>query len=284
MAHRPPSASRRIQEALQLFQELQNAPIADIDDGDRLRGSSAPHSTQKPSNDHHNAMALAKKPHAPGAKHPPPHLEELKHKLQVADAIMKRLHKKNQELVTQIEAMKASGGVPIKSREDAEGAAAADDVQRLRRDCALRDKEIQQLKEQLRSAANHEAQHDVKAKLTSSPRPVADKATTKEEKPKGAPQASPAKDAIQGSRSRVLAQLHEAERTKWSAQYNEIVNVKLECIAQGEATGKVNKEVKAFFTALKQKVMDDAVHYEVQRAAMNEALFDAEMKLASLAS
>ena len=38
---------------------------------------------------------------------------------------------------------------------------------------------------------------------------------------------------------------------------------------------------KKFFQALKQKIFDDAVSYEAHRAALNEEMFELEMKLAS---
>lgn len=225
---RPPSANRRVQEALQLFSELQSVSIADINDSERIRTSSAPANAARP-------VAPVAPSKAPGKKsNPQNHVDELKHKVSVADAIMKRLHKKNQELIVQLEA-----------RGGGDGTAGGDSsvvATQLRREIAARDKEIQQLKSSVR----------------------------------------PRDDAIQSS-SRVLQQLHDAERRKWNQQYGALVDSKLECIAQGESTGKVNKEVKAFFQALKQKLLDDAIYYDASRAALNEALFDAEYKLASAA-
>lgn len=231
-APRPPSANRRVQEALQLFSELQSVSIADINDGDRLRTSSAPSNIVRPA-----APVAPSKPVA-GKKLPSQsHVEELKHKVNVADAIMKRLHKKNQELIAQLE-----------SRGDQSAVVSGDSshvVAQLRKDIVTRDKEIQQLKSTLRSSGQRD-------------------------------------DPIPSS-SRVLQQLHDAERSKLNKQYNSLAESKLEYIAQGESTGKVNKEVKLFFQAMKQKLLDDAIYYDASRAALNESLFDAEYKLASAA-
>merc|ERR1712083_546182 len=41
-------------------------------------------------------------------------------------------------------------------------------------------------------------------------------------------------------------------------QHDELFDAKLECINQGEATGKVNKEVKSFFVATRQRLINDA--------------------------
>jgi predicted RNase H-like nuclease (RuvC/YqgF family) len=230
---RPPSANKRVQEALQLFSELQSVSIADIHDGDRLRTSSAPSNAARPA-------APVAPPKPSGGKKAPSqsHVEELKHKVNVADAIMKRLHKKNQELIAQLE-----------SRGDHSATAQFGDstsvVAQLRKDIANRDREIQQLKSSLRTNGQRD-------------------------------------DAIPSS-SRVLQQLHDIERGKLNKQYNSLAESKLEYIAQGESTGKVNKEVKLFFQAMKQKLLDDAIYYDASRAALNESLFDAEYKLASAA-
>jgi hypothetical protein len=50
----------------------------------------------------------------------------------------------------------------------------------------------------------------------------------------------------------------------------------LRSIDAGEATGKVNRDVKAFFQATKQKIYDDAVQLEAERLAWNQALLTAE--------
>lgn len=227
---RPPSANRRVQEALQLFSELQSVSIADVNDGDRLRTSSAPSNTARAS-----PAAASKSVPAKKASSSSSHVEELRHKVSVADAIMKRLHKKNQELIAQLEVRGASGP-------------GTDVVPQLRREIAARDREIQQLKSTVRSGGR-----GLQAETS---------------------------DPISSS-ARVLQQLHDVERRKLNQQYNALTESKLELIAQGESTGKVNKEVKMFFQALKQKLLDDAIYYDASRAAMNECLFDAEYKLAS---
>lgn len=251
------AANRRIQEALQLFNELQAVPIADIDDSERIRTSSAPGPSPAVTGSRVSAApsGVASRSGGQQTSKSSGHIEELKHKVNVADAIMKRLHKKNQELVAQLEA----------SRGASSGGSNSDVVAKLRQDIAARDLQIQELKTLL----------SVRAAMPSS----ANSTQALHAQPTGG--KIPEAPAVANS-SRVLQQLHDAERKRWASQYQAVVDCKLELIAQGESTGKVNKEVKAFFQALKQKVLDDALHYEASRAVMNEALFDAEYKLATL--
>ena len=104
-------ASRRIQEALQLFSELEHAPINDVSDQDRIRATSnsappqnrpaPPQATRSTTRSNTTTGAAASSSS-----------EDVAHKLSVADAIMKRLHKKNQELLAQLDAVKGVGGPP----------------------------------------------------------------------------------------------------------------------------------------------------------------------------
>ena len=172
--------------------------------------------------------------------------DDWKHKVEVADAIMKRLHKKNQELIAQVEQLKKKAVEPSASLMSSTGSSTSL-VEQLRQDLARRDIEIRALRDSLSSST-----------------------ATKRE------------PAATSSSTARLMQLHNAEREKWKAQYNDLLAVKLEFIAQGEATAKVNKEVKNFFQAMKTKMVDDALHREMERAAMNELLFELEQRLASL--
>lgn len=253
-------ASRRIQEALQLFSELEHAPINDVSDQDRIRATSnsAPPMNRPPAppgggpqqgSTTRSTKSISHSQSSAGA-------DDVSHKLSVADAIMKRLHRKNQELMAQLDAAKAAAG----SGSSSGGSGGSDTAhhQRLLRDIAKRDEEIQQLRQELSRGASSTTNTS-----SSAARP-------------------PAPTSSSSSRTLPTAfSSYEADRKQWLAQYAQLLDAKLEYVAQGESTGKINAEVKKFFQALKQKIFDDAVSYEAHRAALNEELFEMEMKLAS---
>lgn len=58
------------------------------------------------------------------------------------------------------------------------------------------------------------------------------------------------------------------------ADYKSLLNVKLECIAEGETTGKVNKEVKNFFAHLKLKLSSSERDWEIERAMWQLKVFE----------
>ena len=214
-----------------MFSELQQVTMADLTETDRI--INAPSAPSRASSSYSTS--------ARGGGVVNEEIQALKHKMEVADAITKRLHKKNQELVAQIERLKkethpeASGAQPSSEAFHA--------LSPLKREIERKDKEIRALKEML--------------------------------------SGGPSTASRKGAASEKLGVLAEARAKKLQEQYDELVQVKLECIAHGEATGKVNKEVKAFFTALKQKMINDALFAEVERAANCELLFEMEQRLAS---
>eukprot|EP00658_Telonema_sp_P-2_P068319 TRINITY_DN57258_c0_g1_i1.p1 TRINITY_DN57258_c0_g1~~TRINITY_DN57258_c0_g1_i1.p1 ORF type:complete len:143 (+),score=14.70 TRINITY_DN57258_c0_g1_i1:179-607(+) len=59
--------------------------------------------------------------------------------------------------------------------------------------------------------------------------------------------------------------LHQRIKTLEN-DYKTLLGVKLECIAEGETTGKVNKEVKNFFTHLKTRLVTSEKDWETERA------------------
>uniref|UniRef100_A0A7S1MT80 Uncharacterized protein n=1 Tax=Neobodo designis TaxID=312471 RepID=A0A7S1MT80_NEODS len=87
-----------------------------------------------------------------------------------------------------------------------------------------------------------------------------------------------APDATRDASKRSMCDLAlaRAETRLLQKQLNEIRAVNLRSIDKGEATGKVNKEVKDFFHLTRQKIIEDAAAVEVERALWNTALSAAE--------
>jgi hypothetical protein len=252
---------RRIQEALQMFSELQQLSMADLTATDRIINappSAAAAPSQRVSSSYSTSSGHGVGSGSTSARVGPAaasdDVQALKHKMDVADAITRRLHKKNQELVAQLEQIKTeqrrgSGGV-LAAAATAVSARPLDSP--LKREIEHKDREIRALKEMLASS--------------NTPPPHASRVSAA---------------AAAGGDARLGSAFRDARTAKLQQQYDDLLRVKLECIAEGESTGKVNKEVKAFFTALKQKILSDAVFAEVERAATSELLFELEQRVAS---
>ena len=60
------------------------------------------------------------------------------------------------------------------------------------------------------------------------------------------------------------------------SDYKSLLGVKLECIAEGETTGKVNKEVKSFFTHLKTRLLTSERDWELERAMWQLRVYELE--------
>ena len=69
--------------------------------------------------------------------------------------------------------------------------------------------------------------------------------------------------------------LHQRIKTLEN-DYKTLLGVKLECIAEGETTGKVNKEVKSFFTHLKTRLVTSERDWETERAMWQLRVFELE--------
>lgn len=234
---RPPSSEatlprRRIQEALQMFSEIQNTPITDLEDVERIRASSSSAPSRK------NVLRTDTET-SKSSSRSLDQLAQLKHKVDVSDVLMKKLHRRNQELCDELAQLRAGGHNSVAlSSEVAQ-------VQALRKDIAEKDALIRQLKNSLseRQSAPHNSS-------TNSPSKVA---------------------ALDAALSRRLKTLER--------QYEDLLGVKIDCVREGESTGKINKEVKAFFVTMKRKVYEDAASRELERNLVNEYLFELEQKL-----
>jgi hypothetical protein len=185
-------AVAKAHEALKLFSTIERSGVFDDKDAERLAVS---HQTseggKKPSK-----TAVAAPQSAGAAKRPNPGVDE---------AIMTKLHRRNKELVAEVEALKLQ--------------------------------------------------------LSGAPAPAA-----------GQPASS-------GGAHGPQAALSRAETRLLQKQLSDLRTVNLRSIDNGEATGKVNKEVKDFFHLSRQKMLEDSAALEVERSLWNAALLAAEDSL-----
>lgn len=254
---------RRIQEALQVFSDLQSANVSDSMDLDRIRAStaSAPSGAARPTPRGTTAASSAagsavsgKAAAGGGAKSTAMSAEsvaQLKHKVDVADAIMKKLHKKNQELAAEIDRLKTGieGGTAMRRP----GSAPSQEViAALRNDVALKDRELTELKHRLKQQEHRAA----------------------EESHAGVTAAGPSSTARQKEPSAAAAELQLLRQ-----RYDELLDAKLEYIAQGEATGKINREVKLFFGAVKHRLAHEVQMRTLDQQLASEKLLELEERL-----
>lgn len=172
-----------------MFSELQQVTITDLNETDRI--INAPTSASRGGSSYSAVRAGSAVSEE---------VQQLRHKMEVSDAIMRRLHKKNQELVSQIEKYRKDGVQPTALGETS--------LSPLKREIERKDTEIRALRETLSGAA-----------------------------PGGS-------KPVHGSR---LSGLRDARLQKLQSEFNEMLEVKLEFISQGESTGKSIKKSKHFF-------------------------------------
>ena len=244
---------RKIQEALQLFSEIERTTtITDARDDDRLRF----------------AATMPLKPAAAGAapdsgrgkgdaKRTPRSLSvgrgstadtkgevaALKQKLEVAEAINKKLHAKNKDLQSELDKLK--GTVSASPAPSADGGGPGSPVP-----------------------------------VKSSPPPTAAVAPVAAPKPPTPPNLPPPARATVAMETELASLRAQVKGLK--QQLDDTIAAKVECIVQGEATGRVNKEVKAFFVSTRQKQLDDAARFDAERALWQAQIMALEDKVSSL--
>jgi hypothetical protein len=190
-------SNARAQEALRLFAQIQAAGVFE----DKADVAAKPRAAQ-------GGASPRRAPSASRVRQTTPSRTEPHHK-QVDDAVIAKLHKRNKELIAELESLK----LRLASSEHNTGNSDAIVV------------------------GEHSKQH------------------------------------AQHSPESVLLR---AETKLLKRQLEELRAANLRSIDAGEATGKVNRDVKAFFQATKQKIYDDAVQLEAERLAWNQALLTAE--------
>lgn len=343
----PTPRQRKVQAALDLFAQLQGAPFVIGDDEQRVRHAANLHREATSSS---AAAAVTAGPSSSGSGQPPanmlrkgtgagggaaPSLQttrqlqaqiaELQKKLIVSDALMKKLHRRNRDLQSELDEVKGSGGGEggaasgggnnSSKKEQQKGGSAPHGVptssssastsgpltnEQLQSIIVKRDQEIMALRRQLAAASQHQQQQPpattprlggatstavgaspspAEPAAVSPSRPNTNKSTTSVSVGRGgggdigAGGIVPKKNVIvlptNAPAEAHVALLHQRIDTL-QRDYQTLLDSRLDAIAQGESTGRVNKQVKAFFAAVKAKIATDASDYEGERALWHQ--------------
>eukprot|EP01062_Namystynia_karyoxenos_P069930 TRINITY_DN65349_c0_g1_i1.p1 TRINITY_DN65349_c0_g1~~TRINITY_DN65349_c0_g1_i1.p1 ORF type:complete len:422 (+),score=92.33 TRINITY_DN65349_c0_g1_i1:94-1359(+) len=197
--------------------------------------------------------------------------EAQQRKLNVAEQVMKKLHKKNQRLTRENEALreensrlKAAAGIPEEAAP-AGGRTDSDDADADGADLGNDSEEVRRLRGLLVERERHSAN-------------LARRVDSLEDqlRRQRAPDAGRPRD-LEGEAASLSAQLAALQ-----SQYKELLDCKLDAVAGSQSTAKVNKEVKQFFVALRRKVHEDMLEREVARQVWNQKMFDLEEELCEL--
>eukprot|EP00760_Papus_ankaliazontas_P004385 PhM_4_TR11853/c0_g1_i1/m.65892 len=310
----PSNPRRKIEEALKMFDELQNTQISDCRDTERFRmvSTSAP-AGNAPDDTIGAGGKMASTIGRVGGARPPPkgsssvrrgnstssssqghapttslaaalrREKELERKLQVSEAVMKKLHKRNQALATEVAELKQNSQQsqgnnnnntssrpttttlpPLQQQQQQQQpmssttsssssspALTADNaavVVSLQSKIATLEATIQQLKK-----SNLQQQQAAAAATTTT--------------------TLPAGEADKGSGTIT----YQLERLR--AQYNELLEARLDAVAANESTAKINAEVKKFFVVLRKKLHEEMVDREVEKQMYNEKILALEERL-----
>eukprot|EP01059_Diplonema_ambulator_P024087 TRINITY_DN39870_c0_g1_i1.p1 TRINITY_DN39870_c0_g1~~TRINITY_DN39870_c0_g1_i1.p1 ORF type:complete len:324 (+),score=60.86 TRINITY_DN39870_c0_g1_i1:30-974(+) len=167
--------------------------------------------------------------------------KESERKLQIAESVMKKLHKRNQKLTRELADLKEdydSQQITSASRYNNQQPAAAQDTK-----IPSLEAKIRLLENQLKNA-----QHTTHAK------PAA-------------------------SHTATMLKRMEDKHAQLQSLYNELLDNKIDAVTNHTATVKINKEVKSFFIALRKKVHSDLLEHEVERQVWNAGMSELEDQL-----
>jgi hypothetical protein len=287
-----------VQEALKAFSEIQRLAVQDNRDPERFlasrdgtaaaaatgTGGAAPatrsgslangRSTRSASSatpGQHGAPPAAGKSSGGGAT-TDADTSQLKKRLELAETVIKKLHDKNRALQAEVNSLKTTqmpnaGAGPAASRPPTGAAAEAPrpttaDQASLQLRVREQEATIAALRAQLQQVqATAAAAAAVGAAPTSSPAGGA---------------ATSVSDATAAAELRLVREQLVQSRK----QYDALATVNLDCVREGEATGKVNKEVKAFFVTTRQKMLEDSAAQEAERALLHGRIAELEVQLA----
>lgn len=357
----PTPRQKKVQEALNLFAQLQSAPFLVGDDEQRVRHAADLHKQNAAEGNTNSGTAtrssstpppptnMLKKGSGTGGGAAPSlmttkqlhqQIADLQKKLQMSDAIMKKLHKKNKELKNEIDVLQTGGGGDAASgrqqQQQATAAAAATKSdspaamakgspiggsggnggltnEQLKAIIIKRDQEIMALRKQLilqqqggggtmdptvtatqaNSAATADGAPPSPSSTSNSPSSI-----SHQQNAAAASSSASASPARPGTNTKTnnnnnailhtpntkiitiptnvpieahVALLHKRIDTL-QKDYQQLLDSKLDAIAAGESTGKVNKQVKIFFAAVKAKISSDMSEYEAERALWHQRL------------
>jgi len=258
---------RKIEEALKLFSQLQNTSITDTHDEERFRMVSAPANLEGTLGP--GKSSGPKKPHAPSGSKSVASLttssnkkeKELERKLQVSDAVMKKLHKRNQTLAAELSEIRARFGVPEPTEEKAISKSTTSlppmSVKNEQRS-AEESVEVMVLRQQLAQMETQLKRHQ-----------QSQVQTTAWEAPR---------------ETRNLQNDSEKEDTaaayqRLQQQYAELLSARMDNVTGNGSTAKINQEVKKFFIVLRKRLHDEMAEREIERQLYNERILALEQKL-----
>lgn len=291
-----------VDEALKLFNEVQQLTVRDAQDNERFAES---RTNSTPSNSNttkrtSSSSALTNKNQSGNATGTTSSSSrgsyvgteaELRRQLELSEAVMKKLHAKNKALTQEIDDLKRGGGAkksssssnggttatPRNSENSLLSAAEVAELDSLRRRVVDQDAQIKQL-----VLKQQQTQVNAQKSTTTT-------TTTLNQAQQGKPplaissssanQQENSSSSNNGSSCSSSVKLLEKRIQQLQQQYDSLLEVKLECIREGESTGKVNKEVKAFFVTSRQKMMDDAAFHEAERVLLNQKIAQLEREL-----
>eukprot|EP00758_Cryptobia_borreli_P008544 Tbor_TRINITY_DN5397_c2_g2::TRINITY_DN5397_c2_g2_i4::g.4429::m.4429 len=283
--------SNKIEEALSLFSQLQAIPFTDVDDDNRIHTA---HQIipKKPSNT--NLMKGSGTGGGKGMAILHSKLEKLQaenttlqKKITLSDAIIKKQHMKNKELESRVNKLSAQlalcGKTPVENDNNNNNNDGADKVptmttnlphSQLQEMITKRDAEIITLRKQLTSAVQAQESNTLPFGVP----------LTQSHSIMGLPSQTSCNSnyssiAVKGvSTPYYLNSCIE----KLEKDYQALLDIKLEYISEGELTGKVNKEVKKFFTHLKDKLISNERDWEIERVLWQEQVFELEQQLSAM--
>ncbi|KAJ9442774.1 hypothetical protein DIPPA_53702 [Diplonema papillatum] len=163
-------------------------------------------------------------------------------KLQIAESVMKKLHKKNQKLAKEVTNLRGelAGGSVVNREADITDDSAGKRLQQ-------KDSLIEILESKLKAAERS---------LSSSTH-----------------------GPLSTSRSQPSVSAFEDRFERLQQQYSDLLTCRVDNITNGASTAKINKDVKAFFVALRKKIHADMLTHEVERIVWNEQMANIEEEL-----
>jgi hypothetical protein len=202
---------------------------------------------------------------------------QLKKRLELAETVIKKLHDKNRALQAEVNSLKKSqmsdAGAGVAASRPPTGAAAE----------APRPTTADQASLQLRVREQEAAIAALRAQLQQVQATAAAAGAAAAAAPTSSP-AGGAATSVSDTTAAAELRLVREQLAQSRKQYDALATVNLDCVREGEATGKVNKEVKAFFVTTRQKMLEDSAAQEAERALLHGRIAELEVQLAQARS
>jgi hypothetical protein len=186
--------------------------------------------------------------------------KELERRLQVSDAVMKKLHKRNQALAAELSELKMKFGVPTTEPSPVLPVILSPKASPLSSHNRNKDDEspevmmlrqqVSQLEDKLRRSLAQPA-----PQATRNSEPVSSIAPT-------------------SGGANVSASTYQ----RLQQQYNDLMEARMDSIVGNGSTAKINQEVKKFFVVLRKRLHDEMAEREVERQLYNERILALESR------